>query len=110
MGYEKIILILTQPLNYRKNSLDKNKEKLIEKKFKKYPKLINTMKNRHNNYNSTIEKIIDMENEKEIFVIRPSKKIDINLIERDSNKLQEVYDLGVSDCKKNLKKLKEYLR
>jgi len=109
LGYDKIIVILTQPLDYRKKSLDKNKEKIIKKKFKKFPNLIETMKNRYNNYNETIEKIIDMEKKKELFVIRPSKKININLIERNKDKLQEVYDLGVNDCNKNISKLKKYL-
>ena len=61
------------------------------------------------NYNNTVEKIIDMENKKEIFVIRPSKKIDIKRVERDENKLQEMYDLGVEDCENMIKGLNEYL-
>ena len=43
-----------------------------------------------------------------IFVIRPSSGINIKVIERNKNKLQRVYDLGIKDCKKRLKKLKEY--
>ena len=71
LGYKKIIVVLTQPLNYRKTKLDKKQERLINIKYHKYPNLINTMKNRYINYNNTLEKIIDMENKKEIFVIRP---------------------------------------
>ena len=67
------------------------------------------MINRHNNYNNTIVEIIDLEKKQEIFVIRPSKQININIIERDKNKLQNVYDLGVKDANKNIKKLKKYL-
>lgn len=109
LGYDKIIVLLTQPLDYRKKELSKNKIKLINKKYKKYPHLIETMINRHNNYNNTIEHIIDLEKKQEIFVIRPSKQININIIERDKNKLQNVYDLGVKDANKNIKKLKKYL-
>lgn len=68
------------------------------------------MNNRYKNYNDTVEKIIDLENKKEIFVIRPSKLVNIKRIERDVNKLQEMYDLGVEDCTSRLQDLKEYLK
>ena len=60
-------------------------------------------------YNETVEKIIDMENKKEIFVIRPSKDLRLKRIEKDIDKLQAMYDLGISDCKKCLEDLKEYI-
>jgi len=109
LGFDKIIVILTQPIDYRKEQISDKNIKMVKSRFKKYPKLIDAILNRHQNYNQTIEKIINLEKNGEIFVIRPSKKININLIERDSNKLQEVYDLGVKDCKKILSKLKKYL-
>jgi predicted patatin/cPLA2 family phospholipase len=30
-------------------------------------------------------------------------------VEKDTNKLQAIYDLGISDCMKNLYEIKEYL-
>ena len=107
--FEKIIVVLTQPIEYRKKPLDKRKEKAVKFKFKKYPNLIRTMMNRYKNYNDAIETIIDMEGKKEIFVIRPSIKIDIKLMEKNPEKLQEIYDLGVKDCKRKLATLKNYL-
>jgi len=68
------------------------------------------MENRHKEYNKTIEKIIDMENKKEIFVVRPSESINVKVIERNPDKLQEVYDLGVKDAKNIMKNLKDYLK
>lgn len=109
LGFDKIIVVLTQPLEYRKKELSSSKIKVVKSKFKKYPNLINSMINRHNNYNSVIERIIDLESKKEIFVIRPSKKINIKVIERDKELLQEVYDLGQNDAKKTIKNLKKYL-
>ena len=49
------------------------------------------------------------EDKQQIFVIRPSRDLHIKRIERDENKLQEMYDLGIQDCKKNLEKLNKYL-
>ena len=109
LGYDKIIVILTQPMEYKKTELSKNKINIIKRKYKKYPKLINTMIDRHNNYNETIEYIKMLEKNKKIFVIRPSKKIDINIIERNKDKLQSVYDLGKKDALKTVRNLKKYL-
>jgi len=109
LGYDKIIVILTQPLNYRKKPYTGIAKLLIKLKYKKYPKLVAAILNRYKNYNDTLEKIIDLENKKEIFVIRPSHNLGISRLEKDENKLQEVYDLGVEDCNNALSKLKKYL-
>lgn len=110
LGYDKIIVVLTRPIDYRKEPLSDRKMKLINMRYKKYPKLVNAMKNRHTDYNKTIEKIVDMERKKEIFVVRPSESINVKVIERNPDKLQEVYDLGIKDAKKIMKDLKKYLQ
>lgn len=107
LGYEKIIVVLTRPIEYRKKKANKVITRI---KYKKYPNLVYSINNRYKNYNDIVKKIIDMENKKEIFVIRPSKTIKIKRIERDADKLQEMYDLGVEDCKKILKELRKYLK
>ncbi|MBQ9854459.1 MAG: patatin family protein [Bacilli bacterium] len=109
LGCDKIIVVLTQPLEYRKSKIDSKKEKFIRRKYKNYPNLINRMLLRHDEYNSTIEKLISLEKKNEIFVIRPSKKLDINIIERNPSKYDEIYNLGISDCKKSINLLKKYL-
>lgn len=107
LGYDKIIVVLTKHLGYKKKKRGTN---LIKLGYRKYPNLVKTMQERYKNYNDTIEKIIDMENKKEIFVIRPSKNLKIKRIEKDGNKLQEGYDLGIEDTKKLIKQLKKYLK
>ena len=107
MGYEKIIVVLTKPLSYRK----KKRPAFIAKMFyKKYPNLVNAINTRYIKYNETLDIIIDMENKKEIFVFRPSKDLKIKRIEKDTDKLQAMYDLGVKDFQDNLKALKKYLK
>lgn len=107
MGYEKIIVVLTKPLSYRK----KKRPAFIAKMFyKKHPNLVNAINTRYIKYNETLDIIIDMENKKEIFVFRPSKDLKIKRIEKNTDKLQEMYDLGVKDFQDNLKALKKYLK
>ena len=50
-----------------------------------------------------------MEKKKEIFVIRPSKTVKIGRIEHNPDKLQEMYDLGIEDCKNSIEELKQYI-
>lgn len=106
LGYDKIIVILTRPIEYRKT---KSNALITKLRYFNYPNLVETINTRYKNYNETIQKIIDMEDKQQIFVIRPSKDLHIKRIERDENKLQEMYDLGIQDCKKNLEKLNRYL-
>ena len=68
------------------------------------------MTNRYIKYNETLEKIIDLENKKEIFVIRPSKRIKINLVPKNDQQIDEVYNLGINDTKKIINELKQYLK
>ena len=109
LGYDKIIVILTQPLSYKKEPLSEKKKKFINFEYKKYPKLIQRMENRHNEYNKTINYIKELERQGRIFVIRPSQKLDIKLIERNPEKLEEIYQIGIKDAKKQMNKLKKYL-
>ncbi|MBQ7031553.1 MAG: patatin family protein [Bacilli bacterium] len=110
MGYDKIIVILTRPLEYRKKPFSKLESLFIKLKYRKYPKLVKAILNRYSNYNECLEKIIDLESKKEIFVIRPSRDLNISRLEKDECKLQEVYDLGINDAKKQMKKLIEFLK
>lgn len=107
LGYDKIIVVLTRPLDYRKK---KPKEIMANTYYRKYPNFAKTLNNRYKMYNETVEKIIDMENKKEIFVIRPSRFINVKRIEKNPERLQEMYDLGIEDCKNCLDKLKEYIK
>ena len=110
MGYDKIIVVLTRPIGYQKEELNEHSIKRINKKYKKYPKFIDAMLKRPKMYNETLEYIKKLESEKKIFVIRPSEIINVNVIERNKEHLQKVYDLGIKDGNRILNDLKEYLQ
>lgn len=109
MDFDKIIVVLTRDLEYRKKELSDKTIFGLKRKFKKYPELVKTMIERPTEYNKTIDKIKKIEEEGEIFVIRPSSPINVKVLERNSDNLQKVYDLGVSDCNNSLSSLKSYL-
>ncbi|PJG85579.1 patatin-like phospholipase family protein [Conservatibacter flavescens] len=106
LGYDKIIVILTRPLDYRKTPSNLF---LFKTFYKRYPKLIECMAKRHLDYNNTVEDIIRLEQAQKIFVIRPSITLPIKRIEKDLTKIQAMYDLGVSDCQQLIPQLQHYL-
>ena len=105
--YDKIIVVTTRCLEYRKEN---KKSKLLNFIYRKYPEFLNTINNRPIEYNKTVEDIIKLEKENKIFVIRPSKKINIKRIEKNNEIIKAQYDLGVKDFNKKKKDLKKYLR
>ncbi|MGQ0285778.1 patatin-like phospholipase family protein [Pasteurellaceae bacterium 22721_9_1] len=106
LGYDKVIVVLTRPLDYRKTPSSMWLFKLM---YKKYPKLIERWQNRYLEYNQTVEQIIDLNNKKQIYVIRPSQTINISRLEKDPKMIQKMYDLGMADAKNELAGLKAYL-
>ena len=94
LGNAKIIVVQTRPIDYRKKQNNMLLYKVI---YRKYPNLLKTIQNRYLIYNQTIENIIKYEQNGEIFVIRPSKKINIDRIEKNIDKIKEMYELGKND-------------
>ena len=102
---EKIVVVLTRPLGYRKK-----KSYLPYKLFYgKFPNLVETAKSYYKEYNETMDLIEKYESQNKIIVLRPSKLIKMKRVEKDKNKLQSIYNLGVSDCIQKLDKIKEYV-
>jgi phospholipase, patatin family len=106
LGYDKIIVILTRPLDYRKKPSNNWLFKLF---YRNYPKLIERWANRYAEYNQAVEEVIEMEKAGKIFVIRPSESLDISRLEKDLAKVQAMYDLGMKDGQASLSGLKDYL-
>lgn len=106
MGYDKIIVVLTRPLEYRKKP---SSMWLFKRFYKKYPKLVQRWENRYAEYNQAVEQIIQLNEKQQIFVIRPSRTVKISRLEKDVNKIQAMYDLGVEDAQNALAGLRAYL-
>ncbi len=107
MEYEKIVVVLTRHGNYRKEEKGMAPAKIF---YHKYPKLIEALNKRNSEYNRQIEIVDKLEKEGRIFVIRPSEELKLSRIEKDTEKLQAVYDVGIKDAKACIERLKEYLK
>lgn len=107
MGYDKIIVVLTRPLEYRKSKPLPIISKLY---YRRYPKFAEAVNQRYAMYNQQVEQVIEQGEKGEIFVIRPSKDLAIKRIEKDVNKLQAMYDLGVADIQREWENLQHFLQ
>ena len=106
LGYDKIIVVLTRPLDYRKTPTN---PLICNAFYRRYPKLVERLTNRYDDYNRAVEDVIRLNEQGEIFVIRPSVTLPIRRIEKDVAKVQAMYDLGVKDAKTVIPALKRYL-
>ena len=108
--YDKIIVVLTQPKDYKKEELSESKIRMIKRKYKNYPLLIERMINRPHEYNELTDKINMLEKNKKIFVIRPSTKLNIDISKKTKDDIERVYNIGVDDCNRLIGDLKNYLK
>ena len=106
MGYDKVIVVLTQPLSYRKKPMNKA---MIRAFYRKYPNLCRTLEERHARYNAQVEEVIRLEKEGKIFVIRPDEPLDIKRLEKNPAELARVYGIGLADGEKAMAALEAYL-
>ncbi len=107
MGFDRVVVVLTRPITYRKKP---SKQKLLSRLYKDYPKFVKDLQNRNNHYNETVEKIIELEKENKVFVIRPSIGIPIKRLEHNKKIIQRQYDLGVKDFTERKEALENYLK
>jgi len=106
LGYDKIILILTRPENSYKEDKLNFLYKLV---YRKYPNLVERLINMGKDYEVVLKKIKDLETENKIFVIRPPKVLKIGRLEKNEDKIQSVYDIGLNTGKKEIDNLLKYL-
>lgn len=108
-GYEKVVVALTRDKTYRKPILSNKMKKLHKLAYHKYPKLIEKLNTMPERYNKLQEELIDLEKEGKIFIIRPEKEVTVSRLEKDKEKLENLYKEGIAEAEKNLDALKEYL-
>lgn len=107
LGYDKNVVILTQPLEYVKG--ENKMLPLIRLSLHKYPNFVETAKHRHEVYNAQVQFVKEEEQKGNAFVFRPDEKLPVGHVEHDPEKLQVIYDIGRRTALARLDELKEYL-
>ena len=108
IGYNKILVILTQPEGYRKK---KNKAlPLIRLNFRQYPKMVEALEKRHKKYNDTLAYVKKREREGAVLVLRPQGSLSIGRVEHNSERMRQVYDCGRKVALQSLEQIEAFLR
>jgi predicted patatin/cPLA2 family phospholipase len=88
---ERAEVILTRNKGYRKEEKNNPLASLF---YRKYPKPQEAIKSRARVYNESLDLIEKLEQEGRVLVIRPEKPLKVSRIEKDINKLIELYNEG----------------
>lgn len=107
LGYDRIVVIMTQPKGYRK--MQYRGLWLIKKMLRKHPNLYKAMENRHIMYNETMDYIDKCEEEGKIYVIRPTVKLKVKPAEQNPDELERVYQNGRAEGEKHLGGVREFI-
>jgi predicted patatin/cPLA2 family phospholipase len=108
IGYEKNIVVLTQPNGYVKG---KNKTLSIAKfVLRKYPKLIDALAKRHIVYNETLDYVRQRETQGDCLVIRPEAALEIGHIEHNPDNMKRVYEIGRQTAQRRLEEIKKFIK
>ena len=107
IGYEKNVVILTQPADYVKT---KNRMlPLLRIVLRRYPRFLQALAQRHLMYNLTTAYIRESAKTGRTFVIQPPEKLPIGHVEHDPEVLRKVYAIGRRAAEEQLASLKEFL-
>lgn len=107
LGYNRNVVILTQPPMYEKkeNSL----LFAVRLMYRKYPGLVKAMEERHLVYNETLRYIEEKERAGDILVLRPEAPLPVSRVEKDPERLQAAYDLGYHMAIRRMDEVKAFL-
>lgn len=98
-GYTKNVVVLTRNKGYRKESKDIKVPSFI---YRRYPAIRQALSNRNALYNSQLELVDKLEEEGQLFVIRPENPVTVDRIEKDIDKLTALYNEGY-ECAKQIR-------
>ncbi len=91
-GYERILVIETQPIDYVKKP--QQYMPIVRWNLRKYPNMIKCMQDRYIMYNEEKRYVRQRELEGKVEVIRPKEPLNINPIEKHPSEIERVYQLG----------------
>lgn len=106
-GHTRNIIVLTRNEGYRKSP--GKFSTLLKLKYRNYPLLVDTMLNRYQTYNATLDYIAQLEKDGQAIVIRPSKKLAVDRLEKDPHKLHELLQNGYDDVRNCYDKIAEFI-
>lgn len=107
MGYQRNLVILTRPSSYRKKPLPR--VDALKPLFRKYPAVLEAMKQRPEQYNAAISYVHLQEALGNVLVLQPVQDLPIDRLAHDPFKLKLTYALGREEAERRLPEILEFL-
>ncbi|MBN1891342.1 MAG: patatin family protein [Clostridiales bacterium] len=102
-GQNKNLILLTQPDDFRKEYM-KEYDFAIRLIGRKYPLMVNLLKNRHNLYNETLVYCEGLEEAGKAVILRP--RYPLNSLEDDVRQIEKNYRHGYEMCRENITRIR----
>lgn len=109
-GYGKVVVVTTREHGYHKPPVARVAARTYMRFYKKYPNLIKALLETPRRYDRELDRLEQLEAQNRVFVIRPPKPITVSRTEKDTGKLQALYDEGRETCENCWDALEAYLK
>lgn len=106
-GNIKNVVVLTREEGYRKEP--NHFMRLVKMRYPRAKAFVKKMANRHIRYNETLTFLEEEEKAGRVFIIRPKEKVVVGRVEKNKEKLEALYQIGLNDGREALAAMKEYL-
>lgn len=105
-GFDKIVVIKTREPAFRKNEKTSQTAMRV---YRKYPEFAKKLAQSPIDYNHQCDEIETLHEEGRLLRFAPTKPVTVSRIEKDLEKLGDLYHLGYDDCIAGLNTLRAYL-
>ena len=109
-GCNKNIVILTRDKTYIKNKVNSVATSLLKRKYKEYPNLVKSIENRHISYNKSLDLVKELEKTNNALVIRPKSVVKVSQVEKNYDKLYNLYMDGYNDAKESYDRILNFIK
>ena len=106
-GYERNLVILTQPAHYQKQPL--GHLWLIRRLLSQHPQFLSAWEHRHEMYNAQLRYIAEQQSLGNTLVLCPQTVLPVGRISHNRRHMQAAYDLGRTLALTQLSRIKEFL-
>ena len=105
-GYEKILVIKTRDVSFRKEAKTSGAALRL---YRKWPAFAQKLAQSSLRYNEECAEVERLHAEGRLFRIAPSRPVTVSRVEKDMEKLGELYHQGQEDCLVLLREMRAYL-
>lgn len=107
LGYERCVVILTQPMGFRKRPM--RLMPLLRVAIRRYPAIVRALEVRHEMYNRELDYLAQEQRAGRALVICPEDTIAIGRLEQNAEKMCRVYGSGRAAGRVNLQRIKQFI-